>query len=494
MTTCICSFCEKVINFPQEMLRKRGKCPRCQQVVLLVDNREQSLDSELRTLWYYRWNQLLLGMRMVGPIEDIDFLRLVQSGQITSSVEVMSPELTKGQWAPLSAIKLSVIEQNVQQRLAEQSRIQRNFIKRQQADAENRGKLQRAIRSALESGGLSTNHRKSIEEFGLAAGIPAHEIANYIAQQSNSLVREVFEDALSDGLLDQAEEQKIGQLAVALGVTLSFNADDRRRIVLCKLAHQIDHGSFQPATEILVPFKLAAKETALASTQVTWHEIVSLKKPQGIPLGGGFFLKHGGAGNAYLTTKQVSMVGALQSQKLGLSSVQRATRYVDGVFLNRSTGKSIFLEFDSLTEAGGSFALLLEYACSGDPVLGFDPTHQFVPQVVDAESIDVPEPSFSLDSPSSEPKYTFRVVGDHVGTRSHFIQQLQVGDPVLLIREPDNPFDACAVAVYDAQRRQLGYLKREVAEWFTHILSRQQVTSMVHAFTAAGSLVVGVYY
>jgi hypothetical protein len=151
----------------------------------------------------------------------------------------------------------------------------------------------------------------------------------------------VFDDAIADGILDAGEEQQISQLAVALGVELTFDSADRRRIALCRLAHQLDSETFETTEVVSVPFKLAAKEKVIAHGKVAWHEIAALKRPQGIPLGGDNYLRQIGIGEAFLTTKQVTMIGALQSQKFALSSVQRVTRYQDGVLFNRSAGKSV---------------------------------------------------------------------------------------------------------------------------------------------------------
>ena len=57
-----------------------------------------------------------------------------------------------------------------------------------------------------------------------------------------------------------------------------------------------------------------------------------------------------------------------------------------------------------------------------------------------------------------------------------------------------NPHDSNAVAVYEHLNRQVGYLKREVAIWFSPILDRKaNVQASVHTFTSAGSLIVAVF-
>jgi len=48
-----------------------------------------------------------------------------------------------------------------------------------------------------------------------------------------------------------------------------------------------------------------------------------------------------------------------------------------------------------------------------------------------------------------------RVVGMRAGTRTHLLANLQVKDPVLLVPEPDNPYDPNAVAVFHAPQSQM---------------------------------------
>ncbi|WP_417731662.1 HIRAN domain-containing protein [Rosistilla oblonga] len=240
---------------------------------------------------------------------------------------------------------------------------------------------------------------------------------------------------------------------------------------------------------------MAANESALAMADVTWFEIATLKRPAGIPLGGDNYLKEIGTGTAYLTTKQVSMIGDLQSKKFVLNSVQRVTRYADGILFNRSSGKSVFLKTPMLSELSARFGLVAEYTCSGEPVLGVSPSSNFIPNIVDAEVIEpmTTHPNRNRNA-DSDPRYTFRVVGDFVGNRESHIRRLRVGDQIWLVKEPSNVHDPHAVAVFDVTRNQLGYLKRDVASWFSPLLGRKtNIEARVHCFTSEGALIVGVY-
>lgn len=52
-------------------------------------------------------------------------------------------------------------------------------------------------------------------------------------------------------------------------------------------------------------------------------------------------------------------------------------------------------------------------------------------------------------------KASVRVVGMKAGGREHVVAHVAVGDPALLIPQPDNPYDPHAIAVYTAGRRVL---------------------------------------
>jgi HIRAN domain len=92
------------------------------------------------------------------------------------------------------------------------------------------------------------------------------------------------------------------------------------------------------------------------------------------------------------------------------------------------------------------------------------------------------------------PRYTFRVVGDHIGDRSDRIERIGLGDVVYLVREPTNPYDANAVLVIDSMRQQLGYLKREVASWFGPMLDRGYgCHCQAYRKPSSGGLIVAVF-
>lgn len=71
-------------------------------------------------------------------------------------------------------------------------------------------------------------------------------------------------------------------------------------------------------------------------------------------------------------------------------------------------------------------------------------------------------------------EYTISVVGESFknedGTpRQKVIRRCRVGDPVALIREPDNPYDENAVAVVHGGG-QIGYIGRDQNHWLSRAM------------------------
>ena len=213
-------------------------------------------------------------------------------------------------------------------------------------------------------------------------------------------------------------------------------------------------------------------------------------------IGDGHFLKSVASGDCVLTNKRLVLVDRFTAKKVSLSSVEHVRRFHDGIFCNRSAGKSIFLKPGAHGIQWDRFAMLAEYTVSNQPVLGMDPTEAFIPDSPVEFEYDVGSPAVTLEwqEPSAEPRYTFRVVGDHVGHREYWIGEISLGEQVHLIREPANEFDANAVAVFDIGQHQLGYLKREVAVWFGPMIDRgYHFRSQAYRKPSSGGLIVAVF-
>ncbi|WP_210417881.1 HIRAN domain-containing protein [Bythopirellula goksoeyrii] len=351
--------------------------------------------------------------------------------------------------------------------------------------------MQRAVSTAISDGRVTLSERSQLLEFAMKANISEAEVLELLKRESQQLLDTVIEEALEDGVLDPQERQRIGDLAAGLGLKINLSNEQNHRLHLCDLAYQLAVGSYIPNCTFDDSIQLNSRENAIHQAPFEWHEIVQLKRPAGIPLGNDHYLKNIAAGQCLLTDKRVLLVGDLAAKKFTLASVAKVTKYADGILFNRSSGKSLFLRpcKDLVCDI---WAMLAVSTINRDPVLGLIPTKKFIP-----ESLAIPTYKEELDNGWSqlhEPRYTFRVVGDHIGDREQWIARLELGSPIKIQREPRNPYDTNAIAVSDIEGRQLGYLKREVAIWFAPILDRgRQFGFTAFRKPQSGGLIVGVY-
>lgn len=56
---------------------------------------------------------------------------------------------------------------------------------------------------------------------------------------------------------------------------------------------------------------------------------------------------------------------------------------------------------------------------------------------------------------------TYSIVGMNFAKSEAIVAAMQPGAEITLIREPHNPFDPLAVAVYDAEGRKLGFIPKK---------------------------------
>jgi hypothetical protein len=306
----------------------------------------------------------------------------------------------------------------------------------------------------------------------------------------------VVEDALSDGFFDDQENESISKIAIGLGLTLEFTKDQQFRLSLARIAwnllQQLQTGSLPQTLEF-------------SGAEV--FEIVSLKRPAGIPLGNDHYLKSVGAGVVKRIEKNLLLDGRLTAKKYTLSSIVGVQWYSDGLFLKRSSGKSLFIRPVKLGLEWHQFAMSMEVIATGEPVIGVLPDESFVPatEYVVAEVIDDTQNSNDLaanaDTQNDDwtpanriPRFTFRVVGESFENRQLDLNRLLIGEAVYLIREPHNPYDSNAVAVVNRERRVLGYLKREVSLWFAPILDKgRKFQCEVKQRTSSGGIVIAVF-
>jgi tellurite resistance protein len=464
--------------------------------VFLFPNRSTNIQDRLACTWLYRRPKLLVGSEVIGPLTDDEFLQAIRLQNIATDTEVSSPDVTKGEWVLAQRITLSTIQERIEQRQAEKMRLERKEGRQRERDKRNMEVLHSAIATAISDGRITLSERGQLLQFAQAAQIPERQVETLLYEHADKLLQSAINETLEDGFLEPSEKRRISDLATGLGISISLTDEQSRRLHACELAWQLANQAFVSKKLSIKDISLNSSESALAHTEVDWFEIVKLKRPQGIQLDHEHCLKLVGSGDCLLTDKRLALTGEFCAKRVSLSTVAQARRFQDGVFCNRSSGKSIFLRPRMNDTTWDEFSILLEYTVSKQPVLGIEPRDTFIP--TDVVPIDRDRgveawESFSIAS-DNEPRYTFRVVGDHVGDRGYWIDRLRIGDLVQVVREPSNPHDENAVSVYDGLQHQLGYLKREVAKWFGPMLDRGcRFRSQAYRKPSSGGLIIAMF-
>lgn len=488
----ICPFCSKKLSLNETHIGKRGRCPQCGNYVRLFPNQSSDVRQKLDAVWFYTKPKLLVLTKDVGPISNQAFLELVDNNVIKSNSDIRSPELTSDEWYPLDDVNLSVARELAAQLAAETNRLQQIQQRREAAARENRERIRRLIRDAIADGDLTSRESASIDEFATRARISLEEVQAIVTSEGEQLLSQLIDDALEDGVLEPCEERQIASYSKNLGVPLRLTEQQERTMQLAKFAWELNHSVPGDLPRVNTNCTLGKDETCIARLEVEWHEIVSLKRPQGIPLGDGKYLKSFGAGICFATNKHLLFETAYESKKTRLSSVYQSTIHPDGIFLNRSTGKSLFLKFLRSDTESLRFGMVTSWLVAGVVQARFSDS-DFVPH--DLTECDTVLSNDVATYDFREPRFTFRVVGDFVGNRSQLIARLSIGEPLRLVREPNNPHDKNAVAVHNSAGTMLGYLKRDVADWFGPRMDSRRVVSSaeVHRIREDGALIVAVF-
>ena len=398
---------------------------------------------------------------------------------------------------------MPIVVEEAKLKQAEEQRLAKIAARKHEINTTNRSRLRKLVQRAVSDGQISSKEDSVIEAFANKAKLQPNEVKQIVQTESRQIVRQILSDALEDGILAPDEEEKIARFSKGLGVDLAPSESQSKLMTLSRHAYLLNMREIDEYSTIEAPFKLQSKEQCLAANRLEWNEIAQLKRPQGISLGDDRYLKLIAAGDCYLTTKQVVLDGSFESKKATNRSIQRVNLYRDGVFLSRSSGKSLFLKFLAIDDIEHlRFALTMKRVLTSNPIQGFLPNEDFIPeQIVEATLVEQSEntiknvaPEGSVHKNSQEPKFTFRVVGDHVGDRSYWINKLRNAENLQFAREPSNPHDQNAVAVCNKSGKQLGYLKREVAAWFARLLDDgKQYSVSVLRVRSDGSLIVAVF-
>lgn len=487
-----CSFCEQKLKISSEQIGRLSRCPKCKEAIWVYPNGSAYIAEHLTTQWLYRKERLFRTPEVQGPMLDEEFLQLLEEGAIAPDAEVRLVSSQDEDWILAGKVSRQNLKTRIRQRSAELGRLKRIQERAHARDRANREKLLRAVELAVADGRVSLKERGQINNFGKAIGMAEAEIEELLRLESQKLFNTVLNECIADGLLEPTEKAKLSELAIGLGVNFRPDREQKEKLELADLAFSLLSGEVPPFSGT-ASLQLTKGEEVIACAKAEWSEITQSERSSDVSLGNGHFLKHIASGECYLTNKRIVLVGEMNSKKMTLSSIEAMQWYSDGVFCNRSTGKSVFLSPVRRSNLWNKFAMTMIYVKTNEPVLGIVPQTSFIPVAVEKEIVEA-EYAVPSDYFAEQPRYTFRVVGEFVGDRQKRAAGLSFSDRLILQREPGNPHDQNAVRVLDSAGGDLGYLKKEVASWFSGIMdSGRKMEFKVAGWTQGGSLLVAVF-
>lgn len=82
---------------------------------------------------------------------------------------------------------------------------------------------------------------------------------------------------------------------------------------------------------------------------------------------------------------------------------------------------------------------------------------------------------------------TTKIAGVTFENRQNYVKKLRVGEKVKLIREPNNKYDKNAVAVYNLNNNQLGYIPKELAKSISDKMSAEEIPNAIVKYIAGGN-------
>ena len=92
---CVCSFCSNKIGFTKEQRKKKAKCSKCKSVIRLFENQKVDLRKILASTWFVKVPKKLFLSETLGPMSEIDFVKMQRQGTLNPRCEVKSSRATR---------------------------------------------------------------------------------------------------------------------------------------------------------------------------------------------------------------------------------------------------------------------------------------------------------------------------------------------------------------------------------------------------------------
>ncbi len=220
------------------------------------------------------------------------------------------------------------------------------------------------VREALEDNRLSEEEKSKLEQVRKNLMIDEETANKLYADHAKEKLQNYIEDAASDERLAPSEEEEMHDIADSLGIELSFDENTRDALDRFRLYWQIENGEIP---EIKPDINLFKGEKLYFKTAADWieHKQVTRRLNYGGPtarikLAKGIYYRAGSlgvkrtkedvwqrldSGVIYLTERRIIFMGERGNKNIRLNRILTFNPYSNGVDIQKSSGKSPFLEF-----------------------------------------------------------------------------------------------------------------------------------------------------
>lgn len=242
------------------------------------------------------------------------------------------------------------------------------FLNQQEAETILKEETQRRygehIDEALHDNRVSKSEKERLEQLRKHLMIDEEVAKKLYAGRAKTNLQKFIEDAVSDERLSPAEEKEMNEIAKSLGIELSFDDNSKKALERFRLYWQIENGDLP---ELKPDIKLFKGEKLHFKTAADWieHKQVTRRINYGGPtarirLAKGIYYKAGSmavnrtkedvwqrldSGWIYLTDRRLIFMGSRGNKNIRLNTILTFKPYSNGVDIQKSAGKSPFLEF-----------------------------------------------------------------------------------------------------------------------------------------------------
>jgi hypothetical protein len=222
----------------------------------------------------------------------------------------------------------------------------------------------KSVDEAIADGRLDPDEKAFLDKLQEELKLPQEIAQRIYSTKAKEYLDRYFKSAVSDERLSPQEDEEIAAIAKSLGVQISYDEKTKSALDKYRLYWLIENDEIP---ELPVDINLQRKEKCYFSTEAGWHEYrrVTRRIRYGGPtarlrIAKGIYWRMGdlgvqavsddvltpiGNGDLFLTNKRLIFMGSRKNTTIPLSKILGFTPYKNGVAIQKSSGKSPFLEF-----------------------------------------------------------------------------------------------------------------------------------------------------